>query len=96
MEEVVSKGEADRAGVMVGDVMTRCSAVTLKDGSREGEQEGYGERLYNNWETVMFDCKDQDFKTVMTALKSNNARWGILDVTMEFRRDNSAESGAAA
>jgi hypothetical protein len=59
VEEVVSKGEADRAGVMVGDVMTRCSAVTLKDGSREGEQEGYGERLYNNWETVMFDCKDQ-------------------------------------
>jgi hypothetical protein len=28
----------------------------------------------------------QEFKTVMAALKSNNARWGILDVTLVLRR----------
>ena len=28
----------------------------------------------------------QEFKTVMQALKSNNERWGIFDVTMTFRK----------
>jgi hypothetical protein len=28
----------------------------------------------------------QEFKTVMSALKSNNERWGIKDVTLVFRK----------
>lgn len=28
----------------------------------------------------------QDFKTVMAALKSNNERWGIRDVTLVLQR----------
>ena len=59
-----------------GDVLTSCSAVVLKSGQEGGEAEGYGERLYDNWERVTFDCKGQAFKTVMSALKSNNPRWG--------------------
>jgi hypothetical protein len=39
-------------------VLTRCSAVMLKAG-KEGqyEREGYGQRPYDNWETIMFDCE---------------------------------------
>ena len=38
----------------------RCSATVLKDGM-EGkyEKEGYGQRLYNNWEKIMFDCEGE-------------------------------------
>lgn len=28
----------------------------------------------------------QDFKTVMSALKSNNERWGIMNVTLVLRQ----------
>ncbi len=49
--------------------------MVLKDGT-EGQYatEGYGQRPYTNFERVAFDCAGQDFKTVMSALKSNNAR----------------------
>lgn len=33
----------------------------------------------------------QDFKTVMSALKSNNERWGIMDVTLVFRKPTADE-----
>lgn len=49
-------------------------------------KQGYGQRPYDNWETVLFDCKDQDFKTVLAAIGSNNERWGINKVTLELRR----------
>ncbi len=40
--------------------LCRCSATVLKDG-REGkyEKEGYGQRLYTNWEKIMFDCEGE-------------------------------------
>ena len=44
----------------------------------------------------------QEFKTVMSALKSNNERWGIKDVTLVFRKPTADEvslcvkSGAGA
>jgi hypothetical protein len=43
--------------LQVGDVLDQCSAVVLKAG-KEGqyEREGYGQRPYDNWETVMIDC----------------------------------------
>lgn len=88
VDEVTPGGNADKSGaVKVGDVLTKCSAVVLKAG-KDGqyETEGYGQRPYDNWETVMFDCEGQDFKTVMSALKSNNERWGIKDVTLVFRK----------
>jgi hypothetical protein len=34
----------------------------------------------------------QDFKTVMSALKSNNERWGIRQVTMSFRDAQPSEN----
>ncbi len=37
-------------------------------------------------QVVMFDCKDQDFPTVLAAIGSNNERWGINKVTLELRR----------
>lgn len=46
-----------------------------------------GDRLYDNWETVEFDCSGQDFSTVMAAIGSNNERWGIKTVTLTLRRD---------
>jgi len=41
-------------------VLTKCSAVVLKAG-KEGqyEKEGYGQRPYDNWETILFNCEGQ-------------------------------------
>ena len=52
----------------------RCSATVLKDG-REGkyEKEGYGQRLYTNWEKIMFDCEGE-VKAVM-AICLLDVRW---------------------
>eukprot|EP00198_Chlamydomonas_reinhardtii_P011323 XP_001700660.1 predicted protein [Chlamydomonas reinhardtii] len=86
--EVTAGGNADKSGaVAVGDILSRCSAVVLKAG-KEGryENEGYGERPYDNWETIEYDCEGKEFKTVMTALKSNNERWGKMDVTLVLRK----------
>lgn len=96
VEELTPGGNADKSGVVqVGDVLTKCSAVVLKAG-KEGqyEKEGYGQRPYDNWETVMFDCENKEFKTVMSALKSNNERWGIMTATLVFRRPAGPEEAA--
>lgn len=63
----------------------RTSAVVLKQG-KEGvyEKEGYGQRPYTNWSRVDFDCRGQDFDTIMSAIQSNNERWGFFDVQLEF------------
>ncbi|GIL93040.1 hypothetical protein Vretimale_19077 [Volvox reticuliferus] len=86
--EVVEGGAAARTGrVLPGDILSKCSAVVLKAG-KEGlyEAEGYGQRPYDNWEVIEYDCEGKDFKTVMTALRSNNERWGKMDVTLVLRR----------
>jgi hypothetical protein len=36
----------------------------------------------------------QEFKTVMSALKSNNERWGIMTATLVFRRPAGPEEAA--
>lgn len=73
------------------------SAIVLKAG-KEGlyEKQGHGARPYDNFENILFDCRGQDFKTVMSALKSNNERWGILDVTLVLQRPEGAASSATA
>lgn len=76
VEEITPGGNADQTGdVKVNDVVTKTSAIVLKSG-KEGsyEAEGYGQRVYDNWETVEFDCTGQDFATVMAAIGSNNER----------------------
>lgn len=96
VEELTAGGNADKSGlVQVGDVLSQCSAVVLKAG-KEGqyEREGYGQRPYDNWETIMFDCENQEFKTVMSALKSNNERWGFMNVTLVFRRPSGPQEAA--
>lgn len=88
IEEITAGGNADATGlVKVGDVVSKTSAIVLKSG-REGryQQEGYGQRVYDNWETIEFDCSGQDFDTVMAAIGSNNERWGIKTVTLTLRR----------
>ncbi|KAL6752363.1 hypothetical protein V8C86DRAFT_2757499 [Haematococcus lacustris] len=92
VDEVIPGGIADKTGrVRVGDILTRCSAVVLKAGTEgQFEREGYGQRPYDNFSKVMFDCRGQDFKSVMAALKSNNSRWGIMDVTLVFTRNGGA------
>lgn len=87
IESVTPGSNADKAGFKAGDVLNQCSAVTLKAG-KEGryEREGYGDRPYDNWETVMIDTEGLKFETVMNALKSNSERWGINTVTLVVRR----------
>lgn len=76
VEEVVPGGNADQDGrVRAGDLLTKCSATVLKAG-KEGEysREGYGQRPYDNWETVWFNCEGKKWDTVMSALGSNSER----------------------
>lgn len=88
VEEVVPGGNAEQTGkVQVGDVLVACSATLLKAGKEgEFEREGYGQRPYDNWETVNFDCRGQKYETVMAALSSNNPRWGINQITISLER----------
>ena len=67
-------------------MLSSCSAYALKDGT-EGQfaAQGHGARPYENWECVEFNCEGQAFKMVAGALKSNNPRWGIRNVTLTFR-----------
>lgn len=61
VEEILPGGNADKAGrIKVGDVVRKCSATVLKAG-KEGayESEGYGQRPYDNWDVIMFDCEGQ-------------------------------------
>ncbi len=61
VEEILPGGNADKAGrIKVGDVVRKCSATVLKSG-KEGsyESEGYGQRPYDNWDVIMFDCEGQ-------------------------------------
>ncbi|MEW5302274.1 MAG: hypothetical protein WDW36_005075 [Sanguina aurantia] len=88
IDELVAGGAAALSGKLaVGDILINCSAVVLKTGM-EGKYEatGYGDTPFNNWDTINFPCEGQDFKSVMGALKSNNPRWGIFNVTMEFKK----------
>ncbi len=35
---------------------------------------------------ILFDASGQKFDTVMSAIASNNERWGFFDVTLHLRR----------
>jgi len=60
VEELVAGGNAELAGVRVGDVLSRCSATVLKDGKEEQfESQGYGATPYTNWNRIMFDAQAQ-------------------------------------
>eukprot|EP00891_Asterochloris_glomerata_P005463 jgi/Astpho2/5463/e_gw1.00077.19.1_t len=76
VEEIVQGGNAEQTGVVqVGDVVSRVSATVLKEGkSGQYQREGYGSQPYSNFEQIMFDCQNQDFKSVMGAIASNNER----------------------
>ena len=89
VEEVVSGGNAARDGrVAVGDVLTGCQAVTLKEAKMSGsfEKEGYGARPYDNWERIWVDAVGLRYETVMSALSSNNPRWGISSIELELEQ----------
>lgn len=64
-------------------VLIARSAVVLK-----AETEGlfvandHDSVLLDHVQRTMFDCRGQDFKTVMGALHSNLSRWGVQDVTL--------------
>lgn len=60
VEEVVANSNAAKAGIRVGDVLLRCSAVVLKSG-KEGAfaNEGHGATPYMNFERIVFEAADQ-------------------------------------
>lgn len=88
VEEIVPNSNAAKTeAVSVGDVLVGTSATVLKAGKDgEYEREGYGQRPYDNWETVEFDCRGQSFDTVLAALGSNNSRWGINKITITLEK----------
>lgn len=88
IEEITKGGNAEATGkVQVGDVVAKTSAIVLKSGKDGSMSAGHGDRLYDNWETVEFDCTGQDFNTVLAAIGSNNERWGIKNVTLTLQRE---------
>ncbi len=74
VEEIKPGSNADKVGgIMVGDVVTGCSAVTLKE-SKSGlySTQGHGARPYDNFDEIWVDTRNLQFDTVMSALSSNN------------------------
>ena len=57
VDELVAGGNAERAGVLPGDVLEEVSCVMLKAG-KEGEyaSTGHGGRPYDNFDKSMFKC----------------------------------------
>lgn len=73
--------------LQVGDVIMEVSAVTLKAGKvGEYESEGYGQRPFDNFEKSMMSCAGQSFDVVMSAIASNNPRWGYNTVDLVILR----------
>ena len=66
----------------VGQVLSKCSAVVLKAG-KEGqyEQEGYGQRPYDNWETILFDCEG------LVSAGWKRKRWTVTSVEIWQRQE---------
>lgn len=89
VESIEPGSNADKNGqVSVGDILVGCSGVVLKEAKLSGsfEKEGYGQRPYDNWETVYFDCRGKQYDTIMAALSSNNPRWGINTITLGLKK----------
>lgn len=89
VESIQPGSNADESGLIsVGDILVGCSGVVLKEAKLSGsfEKEGYGQRPYDNWETVYFDCRGKQYETVMAALTSNNPRWGITTITLGLKK----------
>lgn len=73
--------------MQVGDLIMEVSAVTLKAGKEgEYEAEGYGQRPFDNFEKSMMSCVGQSFDTIMSAISSNNPRWGYTTVDLVILR----------
>lgn len=91
VEEIEPGSNAQEHDVTVGDVLVGCSGVVLKEAKLSGsfEKEGYGQRPYDNWETVWVDARGLQYETVMSALRSNNPRWGINTITLELQKVSS-------
>jgi len=79
-----SNGE--RLGVKIGETLVACSATSLKAG-KEGafSNTGYGGRPFDNWSIVMFPCTNSPFKQILSAIISNNPRWGIKEVSLVLK-----------
>lgn len=88
VEEIEPGSNAEEHDVSVGDVLVGCSGVVLKEAKFSGsfEKEGYGQRPYDNWETIWVDTRGLQYETVMSALRSNNPRWGIRTITLELQK----------
>lgn len=91
---------AERAGVKVGERLVAVSATTLRAG-KEGEyaKTGHGGRPFDNFEIVMYPCKNDDFRSILKAFASNNERWGInhVSIVLEPEGDMSVdEEGSSA
>mmetsp|Transcript_2666 Transcript_2666/g.7843 ORF Transcript_2666/g.7843 Transcript_2666/m.7843 type:complete len:206 (+) Transcript_2666:32-649(+) len=80
--ELVKGGNADLGGrVCVGDELVSVSAVVFKD------KRGAG---YTNWERQMVNCLKMDFDTIMSAIATNDGRYGCVDVVLKFRKSDAS------
>jgi hypothetical protein len=72
-----------KMGVKVGETLVACSATSLRAG-KEGafSSTGYGARPFDNWTVVMFPCSGSPFEQILAALRSNNPRWGIKEISL--------------
>lgn len=69
--ELVSGGNADDAGVVgIGDVLVGVTGVKV---------------VGAKYERVIIPAKELDFDTVMSAIGSNEKKWGAEDVVLQFK-----------
>jgi hypothetical protein len=77
--ELIPGGNADLNGrVCVGDELVATSAVIFKDRL-------FGSGGFTNWERQMVACIKMDFDSIMTAIGSNDGRYGCVDVVLKLR-----------
>ena len=85
--ECIEGGNGAAAGIQPGDVLRKCSAVTLKSGPAvDARDQGDPDRPDCAFNRVRFDTRGETFDTVMAALGSNSERWGYFDVALTFVR----------
>ncbi|KAJ1622776.1 hypothetical protein T492DRAFT_1059924 [Pavlovales sp. CCMP2436] len=75
---LVESGNAERDGrVCIGDELVATSAVIFID--------KFGSGSFTSWERQMVPCVKMDFNAIMSAIGSNDGRFGCVDVVLKLR-----------
>lgn len=82
--DLVEGGNADIDGrILVGDKLLRCSAVSFA-GKGALLSLGDGKSQFTSFQRDLIPATELDFETIMSAIQSNEGRYGYTDVVLEL------------